>query len=191
MGYPRLWLVASSLRADGGRATTVPRGSCWLCQMVEQQHHQPGPLALQGVAAGHLGWAGVVHSGHHFERLRVDDLRAELGKCSQRLLVSNSPWGTDGFVPPHPLRPVLVLAVVLLVHRHPPDDHLGPTRLRTMLWKGHVLRTKVDRGVPEAVGARFFRPGTGEIPETVELRKLKKAGDGDRWVVLRRGHDQV
>ena len=46
-------------------------------------------------------------------------------------------------------------------------------------------------GVPEAVGARFFGPGTGEIPETAELRKLKKAGDGDRWVVLRRGHDQV
>ena len=45
---------------------------------------------------------------------------------------------------------------------------------------------RVTGGVPEAADASFFGPDTGEIPETAELRKLKKGSDGDRWVVVRR-----
>ena len=44
-------------------------------------------------------------------------------------------------------------------------------------------------GVPEVTGATFFGPDTGEVPETAELRKLKKGANEDRWVLLRRdGH---
>ena len=41
-------------------------------------------------------------------------------------------------------------------------------------------------GVPEALDAKFFGPGTGETPETSDLRKLKKGSDGDRWLVVKR-----
>ena len=41
-------------------------------------------------------------------------------------------------------------------------------------------------GVPEAVGAEFFGPETGEVPETAELRRLKKGNDGERWILIRR-----
>lgn len=36
------------------------------------------------------------------------------------------------------------------------------------------------------MGASFIGPGAGEIPETVELRKLKRVGEADPF---KRGHD--
>ena len=66
----------------------------------------------------------------------------------------------------------------------------------TMIWlvrtvlkcfgRGFYYFQKYTGGVPEAVGAKFFGPETGETPETADLRKLKKGSDGDRWIVLRR-----
>ena len=42
-------------------------------------------------------------------------------------------------------------------------------------------------GVPEVTGASFIGPGTGETPETGDLRKLKKsAGSEDKWVLVKR-----
>ena len=41
-------------------------------------------------------------------------------------------------------------------------------------------------GVPEVTGATFIGPDTGEIPETADLRKMKKGANEDRWVLLRR-----
>ena len=38
-------------------------------------------------------------------------------------------------------------------------------------------------GVPEIAGAVFIGPGTGEVPETADLRKLKKVGE---WLLVRR-----
>ena len=34
-------------------------------------------------------------------------------------------------------------------------------------------------GVPEITGATFFGPDTGEVPETADLRKLKKGTNED------------
>ena len=45
---------------------------------------------------------------------------------------------------------------------------------------------RLTGGVPEAVDASFFGPELGEVPETSELRKLKRSGEGERWVLLRR-----
>ena len=42
-------------------------------------------------------------------------------------------------------------------------------------------------GVPEAAEAEFFGPDTGEVPETSDLRRLKKGSDGERWILVRRG----
>ena len=51
---------------------------------------------------------------------------------------------------------------------------------------------KLSGGVPEAVGADFFGPGVGEVPDTASLRKLKKGADGDRWVLVKRdGHTVI
>eukprot|EP00913_Durusdinium_trenchii_P010430 g9778.t1 len=44
----------------------------------------------------------------------------------------------------------------------------------------------MSRGVPEVTGATFIGPDTGEIPETADLRKMKKGANEDRWVLLRR-----
>ena len=47
-------------------------------------------------------------------------------------------------------------------------------------------------GVPESVGAEFFGPGTGEAPETSELRRLKKGATEEKWVLVRRdGHTAI
>ena len=46
-------------------------------------------------------------------------------------------------------------------------------------------------GVPEATEATFIGPGTGEVPETAELRKLKKGADGERWLLVRRDGETV
>ena len=40
--------------------------------------------------------------------------------------------------------------------------------------------------MPEALGATFIGPEVGESPETSELRKLKKSGDNERWILIRR-----
>ena len=45
---------------------------------------------------------------------------------------------------------------------------------------------RITGGVPEAAEAAFFGPDTGEVPETSDLRKLKKGGDGERWLLIRR-----
>ena len=45
---------------------------------------------------------------------------------------------------------------------------------------------RLTGGVPEAVDATFFGPEMGEAPETSELRKLKRSGEGERWLLLRR-----
>ena len=42
-------------------------------------------------------------------------------------------------------------------------------------------------GTPEAVDAEYYGPGTGNIPETSELRKFKHVGSQEKWVVVRRG----
>ena len=47
---------------------------------------------------------------------------------------------------------------------------------------------KLLGGTPEAVDAEYFGPGTGRIPETADLRRLKSVGTQDKWVVLKRGH---
>ena len=53
---------------------------------------------------------------------------------------------------------------------------------------GRIVFTvqKMCGRVPEAADAQFFGPGTGETPETSELRKLKRTGDSERWVLVRR-----
>ena len=45
---------------------------------------------------------------------------------------------------------------------------------------------RMSGGVPEVTGATFIGPDTGEIPETADLRKMKKGTNEDRWVLLRR-----
>ena len=46
-------------------------------------------------------------------------------------------------------------------------------------------------GTPEAVDAEYFGPGTGNVPETSELRKFKFSSTQDKWVVLKRGSQVV
>ena len=68
--------------------------------------------------------------------------------------------------------------------------------LLTVIWVARSLVKCLGRlifytqracgGVPEATGAEFFGPDTGEVPETAELRRLKKGSDGDRWILIRR-----
>ena len=53
----------------------------------------------------------------------------------------------------------------------------GRAAFYTQRWSG---------GVPEALGATFIGPEVGESPETSELRKLKKSGDNERWILIRR-----
>eukprot|EP00435_Cladocopium_sp_Y103_P041030 s1496_g11.t1 len=45
---------------------------------------------------------------------------------------------------------------------------------------------RITGGVPEAAEADFFGPEMGETPETSDLRKLKKTGDAEKWVLIRR-----
>ena len=42
-------------------------------------------------------------------------------------------------------------------------------------------------GAPEASGLDFIGPGTGKIPETTELRQMKRTGDAEKWIAVRRG----
>ena len=44
-------------------------------------------------------------------------------------------------------------------------------------------------GAPEASGLVFVGPGTGKIPETTDLRQLKRTGDAEKWVAVRRGEE--
>ena len=53
----------------------------------------------------------------------------------------------------------------------------GRAAFYTQNWSG---------GVPEALGATFIGVEAGESPETSELRKLKKSGDNERWILIRR-----
>jgi len=53
----------------------------------------------------------------------------------------------------------------------------GRAAFYTQRWSG---------GVPEALGATFIGPEVGESPEASELRKLKKSGDNERWILIRR-----
>ena len=64
----------------------------------------------------------------------------------------------------------------------------GATR---MLGRVLFYSQRLTGGVPEAVGAEFFGPGLGEVPDTASLRKLKKGSDGDRWVLVRRDGETV
>ena len=41
-------------------------------------------------------------------------------------------------------------------------------------------------GAPEATGLVFIGPGSGKAPETSELRQLKRAGETEKWVAVRR-----
>ena len=71
----------------------------------------------------------------------------------------------------------------------------------TLLWIGRTMVKICGRvvfsvqrlcgKVPEAADAQFFGPDTGETPETSELRKLKKTGEGEKWVLIRRGDATV
>ena len=66
----------------------------------------------------------------------------------------------------------------------------------TLIWLARTLMKCCGRGafyvhrmlggVPELAGAVFIGPGTGETPETAELRKFKKSGDADKWILVRR-----
>ena len=42
------------------------------------------------------------------------------------------------------------------------------------------LLQRLTGGIPEAADAVFFGPDLGEVPETSELRKLKKGSDGEK-----------
>jgi len=44
-------------------------------------------------------------------------------------------------------------------------------------------------GTPEAVDAEYYGPGTGNVPETSELRKFKHTASHEKWVVLKRSGD--
>eukprot|EP00438_Fugacium_kawagutii_P035496 Skav226807 [mRNA] locus=scaffold2056:134273:145141:- [translate_table: standard] len=66
--------------------------------------------------------------------------------------------------------------------------------LRTMVkccGRTMFLVRRLSGGAPEAETAEFFGPDTGEVPETGQLRKLKKGSDAERWVVLRRDGQTV
>ena len=39
-------------------------------------------------------------------------------------------------------------------------------------------------GVPEAAGVTLSGPGTGQIPETADLRNFKKVGTGEKWALV-------
>ena len=41
-------------------------------------------------------------------------------------------------------------------------------------------------GAPEATGLVFLGPGSGKVPETTELRQMKRTGDAEKWIAVRR-----
>ena len=51
----------------------------------------------------------------------------------------------------------------------------------------HVHR--LAGGAPEASDVEFYRPGTGVVPETSDLRSFKRTGDAVKQVVVRRGNE--
>ena len=48
---------------------------------------------------------------------------------------------------------------------------------------------KLCGGTPEAVDADYYGPGTGNIPETSELRKFKYLASQEKWVVVKRSSE--
>ena len=46
-------------------------------------------------------------------------------------------------------------------------------------------------GAPETSGLDFIGPGTGKIPETTELRQLKRTGEAEKWIAVRRGAESA
>ncbi|CAK8992070.1 Tyr recombinase domain-containing protein [Durusdinium trenchii] len=97
------------------------------------------------------------------------------------------------------LRVATLMAICLILHYFLslawPLCSLLIGTILTMIWivracvrccgRGAFLIQRLTGGVPEMTGANFIGPATGEVPETSELRKLKK-GSEDRWVLLRR-----
>ena len=167
-----------------------PKGFMWWLYN-ETAHHVPSSDSM--FAWTPTSWDGWLWMG-------LDAMVSSLG-----WLIFGRSWGQVRSGMSFLIRLLAVLAICISIHYVLalcwPIVSLVVGILMTMIWLVRTVLKCCGRlvfysqrfagGVPEALEANFFGPELGEAPETQELRKLKKGGDSDRWVLVRRSGQTV
>ena len=141
---------------------------------VEMPRFDAGLWLVIDTLVGLVGWAifGTAWNEVRLGCRRVFQFTALLGVC----LAAHYIWAVC-----YPVVSIVIAAVMTIVWcLRKILKVMGTVGFYLQRWTG---------GAPEAAGLIFVGPGTGKIPETTDLRQLKRTGDAEKWIAVRRGDE--